>query len=337
MRKTLLFLAFFLSALVAHAKDLSLDEIRTTLLGQQIIVLGSAFNGYGSLSNSLVDWKIVTGDEHSGFYSDLRASSYAPVKIRGKRGQVIFVGEAQSSIKSNNVNKIDVFGKKIDESRVKNPYIYVVVKMDDDEILVKTEGYFGRMLGREMQLASRMDAMQKELDVHLARLIGKTLYKTGYTKLLDSMLSIQDLLDRNKREQSRDYITENLTPLKVIDAKFIEAAYAVAIKIELPNRETRILFGELDYDFEVGSKPVTLESMKISAVEKISLKFSPKEIAAIKNGYIFRGMSEDALRWSWGYAEKINDWGRGGKQKIYPGGQYVYVSGNVVRDWQSVN
>jgi hypothetical protein len=330
-------LALFLSAFVVHAKDLSLEETRATLVGQPVVVLGSAFGGYGSLSNLLVEWYLVKGDETAGFKRISVAGAYAPAEIVGKRGKVISVEESQTSLRPSKVGQTDAFGKPIDASRVTNPYLQVIVKMDDDGLLIGTTNFFGNMLGHSIQLASRMDAIRAEVDGNLARLIGKTLYKTGYTKLLESALSLQDLLDRNKRGLALDYETRNLTPLKVVDAKFLEAGNAVVIKVELPNGASRLLFGELDYyDMEVGYKQTTLERMQISAVEKIPSKFSPKEVVAIKEGNIFRGMSEDALYWSWGYSEKTNDWGRAGKQHIYAGKQYVYVDGKVVRDWQSV-
>lgn len=266
------------------------------------------------------------------------AGAYVSANIRGKRGQAISVEEDNSPLISQKIGQTDVFGKPFDESSATNPYIKVVVKMDEDDLLVGTTGYFGGMLGRTIQLASHVDAMKKEVDENLSRLIGKTLYNTGYTNLLNPNLSLQDLLDPRKRRIYRDYRTKNLTPLKVVDVKFLEEENAVIIKVNLPKGESRILFSKLDnYNSEVRSKETILERMQLSAVEKIPSKFSPREVSAIKEGNIFRGMSEDALRWSWGYAEKINDWGRGGKQYVYSGGQYVYVSGKFVRDWQSVN
>lgn len=58
--------------------------------------------------------------------------------------------------------------------------------------------------------------------------------------------------------------------------------------------------------------------------------------AAIKESTLFLGMSQDALFWSWGYPEKTNDWGSGGKQYIYSGSQYVYVRAKKVTGWQSL-
>jgi hypothetical protein len=332
MLRILISLALALFASMTTAKDLSLDEIRQALLDKEVVILGATFyyHDLGPTANSLRDWKLVEGDETTGykFFWD----AYASANLRGKRGRVISI-----NLEPRKVGEIDAFGKPIDASRVINPYIQVIVRADDDARLMGTTGHFGYMIGRSIQLASRMDALKSEIEKHLARLIGKPLYKTGHTKLLDAGMSLQDLLEPNKRKLARDYETKNLTPMKVVDAKLLEAENAVVIKVELPNGASRLLFGELEYyDSASGPASTVLDRMQISAVEKIPSKFSPKELAAIKEGKIFRGMSEDALYCSWGYADKINDWGRGGAQHIYAGSQYVYVDGKVVRDWQSV-
>lgn len=231
---------------------------------------------------------------------------------------------------------IDAFGKPIDDSRVMNPKIQVVVKTNDDGVLIGTTGTFGIMNEHYFRLSSRADELKKEMEGNLERLMGKSIYKVAYTKLLDSAISLDDLMDRNKRELATDYQTRNLTPLKIKDAKYLEAENAVVIRVELPSGEPRLLFGKLDrYYAESAYKPSLIERIGISAEEKIPPKLSPREISAIKDGKVFRGMSEDALWWSLGLPEKTNDWGKGGKQYIYPGGLYIYVDGKVVRDWQS--
>jgi hypothetical protein len=52
---------------------------------------------------------------------------------------------------------------------------------------------------------------------------------------------------------------------------------------------------------------------------------------------VFRGMSKDALDYAIGFCEKENDWGRGGKQRIYFGGKLIVYLDNSgkVEDWQS--
>ena len=339
MLRAILLLVTVLFAPFASPSGLSLEEIRGRLLNQEVVVLGNSISS-GS-QQGLVDWYLVSGDEASGYKEKkepFRVRLFAPETVRGKRGVVLSVEQADSSLSRKNVGEKDAFGKVISDSQVRNPYINVVVRVLDDDLLISTTSYYIVMVGMSLRIASRADSLKKEVENILTNSIGKKLYKAGYTKLYDSALSLKDLLDQKKRELSRDYETKSLTPLKVVDAKFLEAENAVVIKVELPDGQTRLLFGDLrSYDNEHGNraKP-SLQRMRISAEEKIPSKFSPKELTAIKEGKIFRGMSEDALHWSWGYAEKVNDWGRGGKQHIFHERQFVYVDGQGVRDWQSI-
>jgi len=335
--RTALLLIILLFTSTAPGKDLSLEEIRGQLLNQEVIVLGRGFGDRGSLSGTLVEWYLVTGDEKTGFKGVQKSGGNAPETLRGKRGIVVSVEEAELFLSSKKVGEKDAFGKPIDASRVMNPYIDVVVKMLDGDVLIGTKTFYTILMSSSLHLASRADSLKKEIDSYLVQLINKKLYKTGYTELANSALSLKDLLDDNKRGLARDYETKNLTPLKVVEAKLLEAENAIVLKVELPDRDTRLLFGKLDfYDLGPAGEQTRLQRMQIYAEEKIPTKFAPKELVAIKDGKIFRGMSEDALYWSWGYPEKSNDWGRGGKQHIYHGSQYVYVEGKTVRDWQAI-
>ena len=339
MLRTALLFTTILVASLANAKDLSLAEIRGLLLNQEVVVMGSSF-GSGSLSDSLIHWHVVTGDESTG-YKKIRtnqAGYYAPVAVRGKRGVVVSVEQAESYSPSKKVGETDVFGKKIDDSRVMNPHINVVVKVHDGDLLVMTESSYDSMMGRNLQLASRADALKNEVEAALSQLIGKTLYKAGFTELLPSTMSLSDLLDYKKRELSSDRGIENLTALKVVDAKFFEGEKAVVVKVELSDGQTRLLFGSCDlFDGTNRSKRSQIEKLSLLAELKIPSKFSTKELSGIRNHKIFPGMSENALYWSWGFPQQTNDWGRGGKQHIYFKRLFVYVSGGSIRDWQSLD
>src|SRR5262249_55628269 len=59
------------------------------------------------------------------------------------------------------------------------------------------------------------------------------------------------------------------------------------------------------------------------------------EQGAIKTRALARGMSQQALYYSIGTPENRNDYGRGGRQLIYPEGLIVYVdTTDHVTDWQ---
>ncbi|MBP6152538.1 MAG: hypothetical protein KA413_03650 [Candidatus Methylopumilus sp.] len=171
----------------------------------------------------------------------------------------------------------------------------------------------------------------------MSQLVGKKLYKTGFTEIFETSINVDGLLDYKFRENYSDKDVENLTPLKVVETKFLFSIMAVVLKVELPNKQEKLLFGNLkDYYTKYGFKRTELQRMGISAEEKIPSIFSKEEINAIRNRLIFRGMSQRALSWSWGYPSKSNDWGRGGTQDIYNGVDYVYIKNDKVIDWQSI-
>jgi hypothetical protein len=70
---------------------------------------------------------------------------------------------------------------------------------------------------------------------------------------------------------------------------------------------------------------------------KIPSNLTPREIAAISSGKIFRGMSRQSVYYSWGFTRE-NDYGTGGKQLVYGENQFVYLDrSGTVTDWQSLN
>lgn len=336
--------AMVLFAALADAKEPSLDEIRGELLGQEIVILGNAFPagipGYEHLTptaNKLVDWFFMEGNEGTGYTRSKAIAPYAPTAMRGQKGRVVAVQETTSLLNRSRAGQLDAFGKPIAEASILNPYITVVVRTADGQALIGSTGYYITLMGSKLQLASRADRLKEEMAAYLEKLIGRRLYKTEFSQLLRSGLSLSDLLDRNRRLLSRDTQTANLTALTVIEARHLEAENAVVLKVALPNGEERLLYGELrNYERADVERRSQLERMGIRIGEEVPAKFSNREIAAIRKGEIFRGMSKEALFWSYGYPEKSNDWGRGGQQYIYGGTEYVYTDGARVTDWQSL-
>ena len=60
-------------------------------------------------------------------------------------------------------------------------------------------------------------------------------------------------------------------------------------------------------------------------------EFTPVELRAIQGGYAERGMSETALECAIGLAEHTNDYGKGGKQLVYSGGNLLVYTGSSGR------
>lgn len=316
-------------------KGFTLKEIRHQLIDKEIIILGHSSKFDGRLSS----WEFVGGNESDGYQFISR--SYVPKDLRGTKGTIIAVVEESLNEYSAMTAKKDVFGKPVDAIHKIDPYVKIVVKLKDDKYdLIGVSTHYG-IVNSNFQLIERANAVRKEVETHLSKLIGKNIYSTGLTKLLDPSLGFDELLDPGFRLSTmrRGSTIKNFTPLKVIEAKVFDEANAVIIKVELPDKEEKILFGDLEgYERDSENHEWTyFEKIGITAIEKIPHELSNKEVLSIKNSEIFRGMSEKSLIYSWGYPEKSNDWGRGGEQWVYSGNRFVYLTGKVIRDWQIAN
>lgn len=343
--KSILFWLLLILSTTSYAENLTLEQIRQELEGQQVMILGRAFSKLPSelerfnnpTANKLVGWFDVDGDAESGFKRKKGAGTYAPLSIRGQTALVVRVEERDTSLRPRRSGSVDVFGKPISDSDVKNPAITVIVRMADGATHYGTWGYYTTLIGKTLQLMSTIERNRIQITNYLESLSGKNLYKFGYTDIYKADSDLSDLLDLDRRPLNKDYTVENLTPMKVLETKYLEGENSVILKVSLPSGATKILFGDLtNYEPKYSNNYTLLELMGINTFDNVPKKFSPRELAAIKNSEIFRGMSKDALFASWGYPEKTNDWGKGGKQYIYANSRYVYLQGNAISDWQSI-
>jgi hypothetical protein len=333
MRIALYFLLFALSPSL-WGQNLMFEQIRKEFDGQQVMILGTASqtSGEGQAQNTkLLEWRGMFGDPEAGFLSGAREN--APVAARGQIAQVVRVQEASAGSASG----VDVFGKPISLTGDKNPYITIIVRMPDGATYFGATGYYSTLKGRAFQLLSRIEQNRKEIGGYLDSLVGKNIYKLGYTEVYKVDAALDDLLSWNRRQLVRAHDVTNLAPMKVQEARYFEGANAVIFKVSLPSGDLKLLFGEISsYHEKALDSRSRLERMGIRATEKVPAKFTPRELAAIKRAEIFPGMSENALYASWGDPDKTNDWGRGGAQHIFGDKHYVYVQGNRVSDWQSM-
>jgi hypothetical protein len=192
-----------------------------------------------------------------------------------------------------------------------------------------------------------------EIQRLLDKLVGKTVYKTGGTHLLPPDTTIEAIEVRLNEEahiresddeplslstmvSPADLVMADMTPLKIVDAKLADQGN-VLIKVQLPDGTFRLLRG-VAYSLTPKDEKwpgIAEEVTTFQVWSKIPKKFTKREIAAIKENSIFHGMSEEALYWVYGFPQKTNDYGLGGKQLVYfHGKSLIYVRNGVVSDWQ---
>jgi hypothetical protein len=130
----------------------------------------------------------------------------------------------------------------------------------------------------------------------------------------------------------------NLTPLKKVNARYLEKENAILLKVEFLGSRIGVTLSDMKHlNYEWAEKMSFFEKATWPFLTAIPKDLSDTEIEAIKKGSIFRGMSLTALHYSWGYPKKENDWGNTGKQLIYTDTLIVYVRDKKVVDWQALS
>jgi hypothetical protein len=320
MKRLLFSAVLFLLTLPAFARDLSLGEVRTRYLSQKVIILPSVVSS----------WK--EGDLLDGNYSVGRGHIDSKDVI-GQTGTVVSIEDRLFRD-----HDVDAFGRPISADKIVNSTLNIVVKLDNG-MLIGTSILADLIDKYTFKLVADAEKQEKQLGARLDKLLNKTLYKTGYSRLFPGTLSLDEAATKADHTLQGDYSVENLTPMRVVQAKFVHDRGILLMQVELPNKETRLLVGDVT---NVRDKPefrgeTETSMLDISAELSIPAKFTKQERAAIKKHEIYVGMSEDALWWSWGFPDKSNDWGIGGEQHVYHKHLYVYVKDKTVRNWQELS
>ncbi len=336
-------LSFFILPLVflmgmqtaANAGEKRLSEIKKDLLNQQVVIHGRVVT-ISPEKQILWEWKVVELGLDGEYSLKPGRDLFVPAEIRGAKGKVISVN-LKNSVPSHS-NKNDAFGKSVTQGDPLNPELKIVVELEDRN-LISTEGRYSSLIRDAFQFEQAENTFKNEIERNLAELLGKNLYSTGFAKLIKANISESDLSNPIVREKSLIENPKNLSPLKIVDTRYLEDEGAIVLKVKLPDASEALLWGDLrSYNLSREYKATKLDRMGIDLEEKIPSKFSRRERDAIKGDKIIRGMSEDALYWTIGFPETFNDWGSGGKQYIYYRGTlYIYLKNGVVVDWQSIN
>lgn len=318
-----------------QANNLPLEKIKEKLLNNEIVITGTIYESHLRGPRSLREWEWLESQNKALQRSNSFENSKVYENIRGTRGTVIAVVPVIHP--SISAPRKDAFGNLIDPAKEEKPYIDIIVELANAEGKIKARGFYPTLASQAFRMASEQNILITQIDNDLSYLNGRKIFNHGRTKIYPASISLEDLQSRSSRDMARDWSIQNLTPMEIVDSKFSETANAVIIKVKLPDGGERILHGEIDaYQTKDHPSKERLERLGIEAAENIPKKFSKREIESIKSRSIFTGMSEEALYWSWGYPKTTNYYGQAGEQLVYESGQYVYLSGNKVRDFQKI-
>jgi len=326
----------------AIAEDITLGKVRKELLQQKIVIYGDRHSGIGQTEEDkefLFDWYLAKGDLQQGYEKRTEGNpigEYAPYELKGKRGIVrsIELADIPFFQKGNKGTSTDLFGDKVKDSDVIEPYINLVVELQDGTLLITT-GFYNTLLGHQLELASTIDAIKSEMPQMIEAIIGKTIFPVAYSNLFSPDVDVK-IITGPQAQLFKLRGIPNLTPLKIIKAKYVEEENRLLLKVEFLGGKTGIIFSPID--FGSGSRKVSpLQRATLGFLTESPKDINAKEIKAIREGSIFTGMSLTALYYSWGFPKKKNNWGRAGEQLFYTDQLIVYIQNKKVVDWQSLS
>jgi hypothetical protein len=336
----LIILIFF--SISESAQDKTLGEIRRELLGKEVVIGGTKATGMAVYprQEALLDWHIAEGDTHSG-YKVKKAGNFqdhAPYELKGRKGIVISIELVEDIFrKTKRGTSTDIFGEKIRDDTVENPYFDLVVRLEDSTLLI-TRNYYTNMKGSILKTIKDFDQQKNQIVQNIQTLVGKTIYPVGYSTIYPQDIGIKEITDTLRKDIYKLNGIENLTPLRIVNAKYLDNEHAILLKVESPQGRIGVILSPLAHISDESFRELPfLQMVAHSFLTSIPKTLSATEIEAIKKGSIFRGMSLTALHYSWGYPKKENDWGSTGKQLIYTDRLFVYIRDKKVVDWQALS
>ena len=151
-----------------------------------------------------------------------------------------------------------------------------------------------------------------------------------------SLLKICSTWDADIPRSSRTSLL--LTPMTIVAATYDDRYDFIVWQLRLDDgREVISASRYRDEDVSNNENDNSFLGRGISTLLlKVPSSLTSQEIAAIKARKIVRGMTRQAVLYSWGVA-KENNYGKGGNQLVYGDSQFVYLDGSgKVTDWQSL-
>lgn len=315
----------------APAPKKTIAEFKRIFLNQPIVINDVPFQ-----EKYCLQWNIAHQDADGSYAPDDGINRNLPIEYRGQTGTVIAVQMAPSYLQRTPVSGSNAFGETISENDVPDPYMEVVVKFSDGAFGF-ARGFTTTLVPDLMELASKRQTAQGNIESQLPTVIGKYLYAVGFSQLYNPTATIKELteIDDSAAKMSSADIPL-LIPLTIVKAKYLPETGGVLFKLKLPSGAEAIAYTPSTNLRLEDKKRDFLANISGSLLSAIPPTLTPREVKAIKEATLFRGMSKDAVDYAIGFKDSENDWGRGGKQRIYFGGKLVVYLDNSgkVEDWQ---
>lgn len=330
-----------------EAREMTLREFRNIFLNQRILILKGQ-----DVGGSLGEWQPMKLAKNGSFVDDYNKGAFINLKYRDEVPKVLSIRENTiAGMEKPTEGTTNAFGETITDADIVNPSVEIIVQFDDGQLAkftsivslimdrsAKWPDHDTDHLDMEFMPVSTRDAHAEVVKQNLQGTIGQKVFAVHSTLLLGADVSPTDLTDFSRRIEKRVDDIPLLTPMTIVAAKYIDRYDLILWKLQLDNG--RVVIGASRYRDEDVSANGNDNSFLGRSIGTLLLKIpsnlTVQEIAAIRDRKIFRGMSRQAVIYSWG-ATTENDYGKGGKQLVYGDNQFVYLDNNgSVTDWQSI-
>lgn len=340
------------------AAELTLRQFRQMFLNQRILILkGSMIPDPRALlrklrnekdadeDGSLGGWQPMKQGPDGSFKNDFDKGAFIPYKYKDQTPKVIDIRE-NAVLEQAKEGQKNALGETVTDNDIVNPSVRIIVQFDDGllaeyssivSLILDQQSYSPDHWDMEFMLASVRDGHAEIMRRNLQSTIGQKVYAIHDSLLFTADITPEDLLDLGKRETKRLDDVTLLSPMTIVAANYNDRYDFVVWKLRLSDGREIISAARYQDDFiETGNAPSFLKRVTGTLLLSVPPSLTTQEISAIRARKIFRGMSRQALLYSWG-AGSENDYGRGGKQLVY-GNQFVYLDNNGrITDWQTVN
>ncbi len=187
---------------VEAAQDKTLGEIRRELLGKEVIVTGSKTSGIGGNrpQEVLIEWRMAAKDEQGSYKErkDEGLNAYAPYALKGQRGIVIAIELAESVLnRGKRGASLDILGEKVSDDAASKPYFDLVVRLRTGRLLMTRGNYV--TIGDRLRFVGDIDQQKNEITKNINMLIGRTIYKIGYSTVYPQDIVMDEATDSSMR------------------------------------------------------------------------------------------------------------------------------------------
>jgi hypothetical protein len=321
-----------------ESRDWTLGEFRKTYLGQRILILQG-----DNISGSLGGWQPVKQGSDGSFHVDLRGPAFIDFHYKDQTPAILAI--QQSSVAGSHASgaaRANVMGEAVSDDDAVDPFVDVFVRFDDGQV-AKYSNVISNIRDRyqgakdpdrdlwdmPFMLVADRDAHARIIARNLPAATGQKLYAVSDSLLFGPDLTPEELLDIRTRDGKKLQDVPLLVPMIILGAKYSDRFDFIAWKLRLPDGREIVSAARYRDDelSQYGNDNSFLGRSIGTLLQKIPPPLTQQEVAAIRSRKIFRGMSRQAVFYSWGITGE-NNYGRGGRQLVYSEHQFVYLDSN---------